>query len=163
MRHESMRGWFAYYLLEAARQDKKIVVVTADLGYGMWDSFKSELPGQFFNVGASEQLAAGVCVGLALAGFKPFFYSITTFGLYRPFEWWRNYANRENIPVRICLAGRNRDYAHDGFSHWSEDAKEVLNLWPNINQFWPKEKENIPLLVDFMVNENQPTFISLRR
>ena len=161
-RHESMRGYFAYELLERAKKDKSIVVVTADLGYGMWDQFRDELPNQFYNVGAAEQVGAGICVGLALEGMKPFFYSITTFLLYRPFETIRNYIHHEQIPVRLIGGGRDDDYKHDGFSHDSSDIYGILdNL--NINTLYPDTKEEVPDMVKLMVDNNKPFFISLRR
>lgn len=164
--HPTMRGWFAFYLLQKAKKDGTIIVVTADLGYGMWDEFKKELPNQFYNVGASEQAAAGICVGLAMEGKKPFFYSITPFGLFRPFETWRNYVDHEKIPVRLCFSGRNDDYKHDGFSHYAgDDMKVITSCFPNImiNSFWPETKEDVPELVERLVSKNVPAYLNLRR
>lgn len=166
--HPSQRGYFAHYLLEAARKDKDIILITADLGYGMWDKFRDELPNQFYNTGAAEQAAMGIAVGLAMSGKKPFIYSITTFLLYRPFETIRNYINHEKWPVRLVGGGRDKDYEHDGFSHWSEDVYTLFDTklpsnFPEITALWPEEKEEIPEMVEQMVKESRPWFISLRR
>ena len=162
-RHDSQRGWFAYELYQQMRRDDDIWVITGDLGYGMLDNIRDTFRDRFVNCGASEQAMMGIACGLALEGKKPFVYSITTFLLYRPFETIRNYINNEGIPVRLVGSGRDKDYVHDGFSHWSEDAGEILGCLPNINTLWPAEKEEIPNLVAQMVKEDKPWFISLRR
>lgn len=162
-RHNSMRGWFAYELHKHMRQDPSIWVVSGDLGYGMLDSIRQDYPDRFLNVGAAEQAMMGIAVGLAIEGKKPFVYSITPFLLYRPFETIRNYVDYEKYPVRLVGGGRDRDYTHDGWSHHSPDAKAILDLWPNIKQYWPQEKEDVIDMVVDMIQSDKPSFISLRR
>ena len=158
-----MRRLFASELLKYAKEDKDIIVVSFDLGYKMWDEI-AKLPGQFYNVGASESAGIGIAVGLALSGKKVFCYSITNFLIYRPFEFIRNYLNEENIPVRLVASGRGKDYLEDGISHHSEDAKSIMHCFYKIDQYWPEEKEEIPDMVRKMIDtNNRSSFISLRR
>lgn len=161
--HNSMRGWFGGALYNEMIDNPDIVVVTCDLGYGLFDRIRKDFPKRFYNVGAAEVAGAAICVGLALEGKIPIFYSITTFGLYRCFEVWRNYVNHESIPVKICLSGRDKDYAHDGFSHWSEDAEYFLEGFENIGLWWPQEKEQIPKIVKQVIESKTPEFLSLKR
>jgi len=162
-KHNSQRGWFAYHLHKLMAGNKDIWCITGDLGYKMLDAIRDDYPDRFVNVGAAEQAAVGVSVGLALQGKIPFFYSITPFALYRPYEWLRNYLNHEEVPVKIVGGGRDRDYDADGFSHWSEEAKPVLNTLPNIASFWPIKKEEVPVMLEMMIVNNKPSFISLTR
>lgn len=162
-KHDSMRGWFVYELYQHMKKDKDIWVVVGDLGYGMFDDIKRDFPDRFINTGAAEQAMMGIAVGLALEGKKPFVYSITPFLLYRPFETIRNYIHHEDIPVRLVASGRDRDYSHDGFSHWSEEASQVLAIFPRIRKHWPVTEKTIPQVVKLMVREDRPHFISLRR
>ena len=162
-RHESMRGYFAYYLLEAMAEDKDIWLITGDLGYGMMDSLQARYPERFINAGAAETNMMGVAVGLAMEGKKPFVYSITTFLLRRPYETLKLYVDEERVPVRLIGGGRDKDYSHDGPSHDSSDAKQLLATLPNIQQLWPKTKEEIQDMVKLMVESTEPVFISLRR
>lgn len=173
-KHDSMRGWFAYELYKQMELNPKIILLTGDLGYAMFDYIKRDFPDRFLNVGAAEQTLLDVACGLALEGKIPFAYSITTFLLYRGFETIRTYINHEKLNVKLVGGGRDKDYAHDGISHWSEDAWKLFENWPaeattpdglfqNIKAYWPETKEEVPQILDKMIKFKGPDFISLRR
>jgi transketolase len=162
-RHESQRGYFAYELYEQMKENKDIVLITGDLGYGMFDSIRDEFPDRFFNVGAAEQAMIGIAVGMAYQGKIPVVYSITNFLLYRPFEFIRNYINKEKLHIILAGGGRDKDYKEDGLTHWSEDAKQVLKCFPNIKQLWPETNEEAAIALDQGLEEKSPLFISLTR
>ena len=161
--HDSIRGWFAAALHTEMEKDDRIWCLTGDLGYGMLDTIRDDFPDRFRNVGASEQLLIGAGVGLSLSGKIPFCYSITTFLIYRPFEWLRNYLHHENIPVMLIGSGWDKDYEHDGISHQPFEAGQVLDCLPNIQQLYPDYKEELPFMVREMVENPKPTFLCLRR
>jgi len=158
-----MRSAFAAELYKHMTLDPDIVLITMDLGMGMWDEIRKNYPKRFFNVGASEQAGLDIAVGMAQSGKKVFVYSITPFLLYRGFETIRTWIDHEKVPIRLVGSGRNDNYKHDGFSHDATDAKRILDTLPHIISLWPESKEEIPLLVKQMVDRNQPVFISLKR
>lgn len=162
-RHNSLRGWFAYELYNQMLKNQNIWLVSGDLGYKIFDFIRRDFPDRFINVGAAEQSMIGIAVGLALQNKIPFVYSITPFLLYRPFETIRNYLNYESIPVRLVGSGRDKDYQHDGISHWAEEDKKVMSILKNINSNWPQTKDDIPILVEKMVNINKAWYINLKR
>lgn len=163
IKHLHMRALFAHSIHEKMRQNKKIYVVVGDLGYKMWDTVRKDFPDRFINVGAAEQTLIGIGVGLALNGKIPIVYSITTFLLYRPFETIRNYINYEKIPVKLIGSGRNKDYIHDGISHWAEEDKQIMSIFKNIKSTWPDDIDEIPKLVNKMIKSNHPWYINLKR
>ena len=63
-----MRKVFAKLLEDEMSQNKDIFLITADLGYGLWDSIRENYEDRAINVGSAEQLALGACVGLAMEG-----------------------------------------------------------------------------------------------
>jgi len=162
-KHDTIRGWFAYELYQQMKKNKNIWLVSGDLGYKMFDMIRDDFPDRFLNAGSSEQAMMGIAVGLALKGKIPFVYSITPFLLYRSFETIRNYVNYENIPVKLIGGGRDKDYSHDGFSHWAEEDLEVMSLFSNINKRWPQTKEEIPNLIKEAIKLKIPYYINLRR
>jgi transketolase len=162
-KHESQRGYFAYELYEQMAKRTDLVLITGDLGFKQFDAIQKDFPDRYFNVGASEQAMVGIAVGMALRGKRPVCYSITNFMLYRPFEFIRNYVDHEKIPVIMVGAGRDKDYTHDGYTHHSEDAKQVLSCFPNVRQYWPEKKEDIAGVLQDVLESKEPSFISLTR
>lgn len=158
-----MRGIFAHEVYKRMSKNKKIWVLSGDLGYKMWDRVREKFPDRFINVGAAEQSMIGLGVGLALSGQTPLVYSISTFLLYRPFETIRNYLHYEKIPVKLIGSGRDKDYAHDGISHWALEDREVMGVLRNIKSRWPERMEEIPSLVEEMIKDPLPWYINLRR
>lgn len=162
-KYPSMRGWFAWELHKQMAKNRNIWVVCGDVGYGMFDRIKRDYPKRYLNTGAAEQAMMGISIGLALEGKIPFVYSITPFLLYRPFETIRNYINRESIPVKMIGSGRDKDYLIDGFSHWAEEDRQIMKLFPNIKSFWPETKEKIPKILPEIITNSQPVYLNLRR
>lgn len=158
-----MRAIFASEIYKIMSKNNKIWVLVNDLGYKMWDKVKQDFPNRFINVGAAEQTLIGVGVGLALSGKIPIVYSITSFLLYRPFEAIRNYVNHEKIAVKLIGAGRDKDYLHDGVSHWSKEDKKIMKIFKNIKARWPETLGEIPQLVNEMIKSNKPWYVNLRR
>ena len=158
-----MRKLFASLIAKSLEADKNVFLLTADLGYGLFNDFKARFPDNFHNVGAAEQLLIGAGVGLANSKKIPLCYSITPFLLCRPFEFIRNYVNYENIPVKLVGAGRDKDYSHDGISHWAEDDEQILSIFKNIKVYKPTtEDELINQFDDFLYND-KPSYLNLKR
>ena len=156
-----MRKEFATFLHKEMSYNDNIVLLTGDLGYGLWDRIKIDYPDRFYNVMSSEQLMVGAAVGLAMENLIPIVYSITPFVLYRPFELLRNYLDHENIPVKLVGGGRDKDYGYLGFSHWAEEDKKVLSTLENIQLYKPKEGSN-KIYKEFLYNE-KPSYLNLKR
>lgn len=147
---------------EMARNET-IITVTADLGFGILDPIKNGFPNRFYNVGAAEQLMIGVGIGLAEEGKIPVCYSMSSFILYRPFEFLRNYVNAENIPVKLIGSGRDKDYSHDGLSHWAHDDELVLAALPNIKIYKPKDLVELEYVFNQFLYSSEPAYLNLTR
>lgn len=161
--HPSIRGQFAFELYKQMAKNKDVFLLTGDLGYGMFDAHREDFPDRFVNCGAAEQAMIGIACGLAMEGKIPFVYSITNFLLYRPYEFIHNYISHEQVNVKLCGSGRDKDYAHDGISHDSSDVRSVLTTLPYIETLWPDTQEQVGDMVELMITNNKPTFISLRK
>ena len=144
-------------------EDPSIRVITADLGFGVLDQIRSAYPDRFYNVGAAEHLMIGVAIGMANEGLKPVCYSMSSFLLYRPFEMLRNYVNYENVPVKLIGSGRDRDYSHDGVSHWADDDETVLQALPRIGCFKPESIVELENIWERFINSNKPEYLNLTR
>lgn len=161
--HDSQRGYFTFELYKHMLENEDIVLVTMDLGFGMFDAIRDDMPDRFYNVGASEQAGMGVAVGLALQGKIPVIYSITPFLIFRPYETIRNYIDHEEINVKLIGGGRDQDYSRDGFSHWADDVYSVMHNFLNIQSYYPETKQDIPNVVNEIFKSDKPSFLSLQR
>jgi len=158
--HQSQRGYFSGALYDLMASDESIYLIIVDLGYKTFDRLFMDFKDRCINTGASEQAAMGIAVGLAQEGKKPFIYTITPFFL-RCAETISLYLDQEQCPVRLVGAGRDNDYLCDGRSHFAYKAQEFL--YPIIRCYCPKDKEEVPNIIKQMVDENVPSFISLKR
>jgi transketolase len=150
-------------LLNEMVNNEEIITLTADLGFGLLDQIKNAFPERFHNVGAAEQLMIGAAVGLAEEGKIPVCYSMSSFILYRPFEFLRNYVNAELVPVKLIGSGRDKDYSHDGLSHWAHDDEIVLKALPNIKIYKPKDIEELESVWPEFINSKEPAYLNLTR
>jgi transketolase len=158
-----MRKECAHLLLEEMSVNDRIRVVTADLGFGILDHIRNAYPDRFYNVGAAEQLMIGVAVGMAENGLIPVCYSMSSFLLYRPFEFLRNYVDYEGVNVKLLGSGRDKDYSHDGISHWAHDDEKVLRALPNIEVYKPGSLEELDMNFDQWINSAKPGYLNLTR
>jgi len=158
-----MRKECADLLLSEMTNNEQIITLTADLGFGILDKVKESFPQRFFNVGAAEQLMIGAAVGLAEEGKIPVCYSMSSFILYRPFEFLRNYVDYEKVPVKLIGSGRDKDYSHDGISHWAHDDEIVLSSLPNIKIYKPKSIAELENIWPEFINEKIPAYLNLTR
>ncbi len=152
-----MRALFAQRLHRYLTETPEARLLTADIGYGVLDSVRSEHRAQCVDFGAAEQLMLGAACGMALSGLKPICYSITPFLLYRPFEWIRNFLNHDKISVRLACVGRGRDYGPMGFTHWADDMFPIMGEFTNIRVFTGAEQ------FDQFFSHDGPAYISIRK
>jgi transketolase len=150
-------------LAEEMKTNSDIITVTADLGFGVLDPIKDGFSDRFHNVGAAEQLMIGIGIGLAEQGKIPVCYSMSSFLLYRPFEFLRNYVNAEYVPVKLIGSGRDKDYSHDGLTHWAHDDEQVLASLPNIKIYKPKDILELEAIWPEFINSKEPAYLNLTR
>lgn len=142
-----MRNAAIAELTELARDDRRIVLLTADLGFGVLDDFARELPDQFVNVGVTEQAMIGVATGMAEAGLLPYCYTIATFAFLRPFEFIRNGPVAHHLPVRIIGVGAGTDYSHDGLTHYALEDLALARSQPGLTVYSPVTDDDTRVLV----------------
>ena len=132
-----MRKAFNEELLKAARQDKRIHMILADIGYGEIEPFANEFPERFINCGVAEQNMTGVACGVALAGNIAITYSIANFPTLRCLEQVRNDVCYHNANVKIVIIGGGMAYGPLGVSHHSTEDLAIMRALPNLKVIAP--------------------------
>ena len=132
-----MRDHFVKQLTELAHADKRIILITGDLGFGVLTDFSAKYPNQYINAGVAEQNMTGVATGLGLEGKIAFTYSIGNFCTLRCLEQIRNDACYHNANVNIVSIGGGFSYGPLGYSHHATEDIAIMRSLPNIRVFSP--------------------------
>ena len=151
---------FAETLLELAKKDKEIVVVTSDSrGSGKLTQFGKELPDQIIEVGIAEQNLVGICAGLAAVGKKVFGVSPSSFLTARSLEQIKNDIAYSNHPVTLVGISAGVSYGQLGSTHHSIHDLVVLRTINNISIVVPSDNFETKESIKEAVNYKSPLFI----
>lgn len=132
-----MRDTFVNFCLAKAHQEKKFELLTADLGFGIFDNFRARFPERFTNVGVAEQNLIGVATGMALSGLLPICYSLGNFPTMRCLEQIRNDAAYHNANILIVSSGGGFGYGPLGMSHHATEDVGIMSALPNVEVYVP--------------------------
>lgn len=158
-----MRDIFVNTLLEIAKKDSNVILVTGDLGFGVLNPFWEKLPNQIINVGIAEQNMIGFAAGLALQNKIVYVYSIANFPTLRPLEQIRNDVAYHNLNVKIVSIGAGFSYGSLGMSHHAIEDISIIKSIPNIKIYSPFADFDTILLTQLTYSEKGPTYIRLGR
>jgi len=136
-----MRAAFISTLVEIAKLDPRIILLTGDLGYLAVEPFAEQFSERFFNVGVAEQDMVGLATGLAESGFIPFVYSIVPFAVLRPYEFIRNGPIMHQFPVRIVGIGGGMEYGTNGATHYGLEDIGLMRMQPGMTVIVPADYE----------------------
>lgn len=148
---------------ELAKKNKKILFVGSDLGAGVLSEFKKKLKKRFFMEGVSEQYITGMCAGLALEGFIPYFNTIATFITRRNFEQNMIDLGLHNLPVRLIGNGGGLVYAPLGPTHQAIEDLAIMRTIPNMNIIAPCDANEMRKLMLQTPKIKGPVYIRLAR
>jgi transketolase len=134
-----MRSVFSSELVAAAQHDERVLLLTGDHGYALFDDLRRECPRQFINAGVAEQNMVGMAAGLAKAGLRPIVYGLSAFVPIRVCEQIKLDVCYENLPVTFVGDGAGLVYAPLGASHQSGEDVAALRALPNMSILSPAD------------------------
>lgn len=132
-----MRDTFVKTLLEIAKKDKNVYLITGDLGFGVLKPFWNELPDQIINAGIAEQNMTSIAAGLALQGKIVYTYSIGNFPTLRCIEQIRNDCAYHNANVKVVCVGGGFVYGSLGMSHHATEDIAIMRSLPDVTVLAP--------------------------
>lgn len=127
-----MRRALADTLIELCGGDDRVVLLTADLGFKVFDEFRLRFPERYFNVGIAEQAMVDAAAGLASKGFKPIVYSIASFMTGRAYEQIRLSVGYNEFPVVVIGGGGGVTYSRSGPTHHTLDDFALMLSIPDL-------------------------------
>jgi transketolase len=141
--------------------DPRSMFVTGDLGYSALEHIAAQYGRRFLNAGVAEQNMVGVSAGLALAGMRPWVYSIAPFATYRCLEQIRNDVCLHRLPVRIVGNGGGYTYGIMGATHHALEDMAALRPLPNMRLFFPCSNDHVAAAVAQISELNGPSYLRL--
>ena len=132
-----MRDAFVSSLSNLAKLDQNVMLITADLGYGVFEGFQQQFPKQYLNVGIAEQNMMGIAAGLAIEGKIIFTYSIGNFPTLRCLEQIRNDACYHGLNINMVAVGGGFSYGALGMSHHATEDIAIMRTLPKTTVIAP--------------------------
>lgn len=158
-----MRDHVLSELTNLAKKDKRIYLITGDLGYVVLDGFKEACPDRFINAGIAEQNMTALAAGMAREGNMVFTYSIGNFPTLRCIEQIRNDVCYHKANVKILAVGGGFVYGNQGITHHATEDIAMMRILPNMRVYVPGDAyEAVECLKDAYIYDG-PCYIRLAR
>jgi transketolase len=158
-----MRRAFADTLMGLARADERIIFLTGDLGYGVFDDFIEEFGPRYVNAGVAEAQLVDCAAGLALEGWRPIVYSIASFMTGRAFEQIRLAVGYHGLPVVVVGAGGGYTYASSGVTHHAVEDFGLMSIIPGMTVIGPGGPTEVKELFPQLFQLDGPSYIRIGR
>lgn len=159
-----LRHSFGQSLLELARQDERIVALSADLAgsVGLGD-FVQEMGYRYIEVGVAEQNLVTVASGLAHMGKIPFAASYASFSPGRNWEQIRTSICLNNQPVKLIGSHAGLNVGADGASHQMLEDIALMRVLPGMVVLAPGDSIEVAQFTRLMAQDSHPSYMRLPR
>ena len=158
-----MRITFGKYITKLAKKNKKIVLLTGDLGHGVFEELAESIGPRYINAGVAEHNMTTAAAGLAYTGMIPWIYSAAPFVTIKVLEEIRNDIAYPNNNVKIVGLGGGFDYGMLGPTHHIlQDISMMMSL-PNMKIYAPAIAEDLIPIMDRMVKHSGPDYLRLTK
>ncbi len=158
-----MRDTFVRTLIDLAKIDKNIELVTGDLGFGVLKPYWETVPNQFTNAGIAEQNMTALAAGMALEGKTVFTYSIGNFPTLRCLEQIRNDCCYHDANVKIVCVGGGFVYGSLGMSHHATEDIAIMRALPNMVVLAPGDLTEAEAATKAITEYNGTCYLRLGR
>ena len=151
----SFTAAFSEQICELAAEDGRICAISAAMteGTGL-QKFAERFPQRFYDTGITEQHAAGLAAGLALAGMRPVLAIYSTF-LQRAYDQLLEDVCLQKLPV-VIVADRAGIVGSDGYSHQGEFDISYLRTMPDLTLLCPADEEEQRLMLAYALRQDRP-------
>jgi transketolase len=156
-----MRNAFGAALVRAAQQDPRVLLLTGDHGYALFDEIRRVCPDQYINAGVAEQNMVGVAAGLAKGGFRPIVYGLSAFVPVRVLEQIKLDVCYESLPVIFIGDGAGVVYSSLGTSHQSTEDIAALRGVPAISILSPADAAEMTAVMDLALAADGPVYLRM--
>lgn len=156
-----MRAAFVQALTDVAEADERVLLLTGDHGYALFDKFRQRCPEQYLNAGVAEQNMVGVAAGLAKAGLRPVVYGLSAFIPMRVLEQIKLDICYERLPVVFIGDGAGVVYSTLGASHQCTEDIAALRALPHMRILSPADVFEMTACMDLALTADAPVYLRI--
>lgn len=156
-----MRDAFSDALVRIADADPRMLLLTGDHGYALFDAFRAKHPDRYINAGIAEQNMVGMAAGLARMGFRPFVYGLSAFIPVRVLEQIKLDVAHDDLPVVFVGDGAGFVYSHLGTSHQSLEDIACVRAIPGMMVLSPADRHELAAAMHFAHRARQPVYLRM--
>lgn len=156
-----MRTAFVNSFLQLVECGHNIHLLTADLGFKVFDPIRDTYPDRFTNVGVAEANMIGIAAGMAMRGIKVFCYSIAPFVIFRTLDQIRADLCHMQLPVILVAAGGGVHYAVEGMTHHAIEDIAIARALPGLTVLAPGDPLECEVLMKGAINLEGPCYLRL--
>tara|TARA_B100000214_G_scaffold375602_1_gene363207 strand:+ start:8661 stop:9575 length:915 start_codon:yes stop_codon:yes gene_type:complete len=156
-----MRNSFSEEITSLAKKNKKIVLLSGDIGNRIFDKFKKKYPDRFYNCGVAEACMTGVAAGISKIGLHPITYTIATFNTLRNYEQIKLDLCYPNLRSIIVGTGAGLSYSSLGSTHHSLEDIALMRTLPNMTIFCPSDPNEVKKILRSALKVKGPVYIRL--
>ncbi len=156
-----MRTTFIQTLHKLAATDRRIMLLTGDLGFTVFEAFRDRYPRRFVNVGVAEGNMMSIAAGLALTGKIVFAYSIATFATLRPLEQIRNDIASHHARVCVVGTGGGLSYSDASITHHAMEDIALMRVIPGMTVLCPGDPIEAAWATRTAATISGPTYLRL--
>ena len=150
-------------VFELAKQDERVVFIGSDLGVGVLNDFKKEIPSRFFMEGVYEQNLVGLAAGMAMEGNVVYLNTIATFLSRRCYEQVAVDLCLHNVNVRLIASGGGVVYAPLGPTHLAIEDIAIMRALPNMTIVAPADSVEMVRFMKVSVDYAGPIYIRVAK
>ena len=161
---EPMRDCFGKELVRYGKTNEKILVLDADVSKSTKTTyFNKEFPVRFFDVGIAEQNMVGIAAGAAACGFVPWVSTFAFLLTQRAVEQIRSMVAYPKLNVKLAGGYAGFSDSFDGATHQSVFDIAVMRAMPNMQVIVPADNNELPQIMEQMMQDDLPAYIRLSR
>jgi len=160
----STRDGYGHGVVEAAEEDKNVVVMCADLMESTrshW--FNEKFPDRYIEMGVAEQNLAATAAGISLVGKVPFIASYAAFSPGRNNEQIRSLISLQKTNVKVCGMHAGISVGPDGATHQALEDIALMRTQPNMVVLVPADEEEARKATLAAAKHNGPVYLRFGR
>jgi len=160
---KNMKQAFIEALTKLMEKDEKVIIVTADMGFSVFEDIQKRFPKRFFNTGITEQASISFVAGLAMSGFKVYFYAQAPFISMRCLEQVRLDIAYHHLNVKLIGSNSGFSLNQYGVSHYGLEDVAIIKTLPGVMIFVPADSVEMTASMEESYKIKGPVYIRMTK